>query len=112
MKRNAARSVLTLSGLVPAAKIALEVGGSYYLGASSSPAPIVVTSLSADRIGYSERGGPEVMIQRWIGEDLIATGCSTTRRAIRAFLATPFGRKVDALGEHQAEADRLAKILG
>jgi len=72
------------SGLVATEKFPLVVGRKYPMGASTSPDTILITGLSKDRISYKrypfDASSKELVIERWIGEDLIAQGVSTMRR--------------------------------
>ena len=74
------------SSLSTTKTIALKVGHDYYLGASSSPDVVTITALSDSMIDY-EVSGRACRVQRWIGEDLIARGCTTKRKQLRDLLA-------------------------
>jgi hypothetical protein len=64
-------------GLVATAPFSLIPGRVYAMGASSSPDIITVDYVTGDRIGYHKRGSAPRVIERWIGEDLIARGQAT-----------------------------------
>ena len=65
-------------GIVPTASIHLTPGHVYAMGASSSPALVEVIHVTGDHIRYRKHGQfgdtSEKVIERWIGEDLIAQG--------------------------------------
>lgn len=68
-------------GLEKPARTHLHVGEVVAMGASSSPTLIRITALTDDRIRYRRYGTygdlGEKIIERWIGEDLIAQGQKT-----------------------------------
>lgn len=68
-------------GLERTARADVVVGGIYAMGASSSPKLVEILSVAGDQIryvGYGEHGNKSpVVVQRWIGEDLIARGEQT-----------------------------------
>ena len=78
--------VLVGRGVNNKTRAAVEVGKYYYLGGSGSPDIVLVTRTAEDRFWY--RGYPydetvrEMMIEQWIGLDLIARAESTMRRRI------------------------------
>jgi len=64
--------------------IPLEVGGTYYLGASSSPKQIIITKLDNATITYRTYPfGEDFRIERVAGEDLIRTGLVTRLKLIQ-----------------------------
>lgn len=68
------------TGLVETAKHGVAPGVIYAMGASSSPDLIEVVYVTDDRIGYKKPFGRDAstkVIERWIGEDLIARGEKT-----------------------------------
>lgn len=78
------RFVIGGSGLERPATAHVVSGHTYAMGASSSPSLIVVTSVDGDRIHYHARSGQHKgegrVIERWIGEDLIARGERTFKQ--------------------------------
>jgi hypothetical protein len=73
------RGVIGARGIEPASSFRVEPHRIYALGASDSPDLVYVTSVTPNTIHYkaSPFHGKERVIERWIGEDLIAKG---TRR--------------------------------
>ena len=71
-------------GLENTATIHVTPGHIYSMGASSSPKAIRILSVTDDRIQYrseSQYGNQEpAVIERWIGEDLIARGEASFRQ--------------------------------
>ena len=71
----------------------VEAGRYYYLGGSGNPDIVLVTRTAEDRFWY--RGYPyydtmrEMMIDQWIGADLIARAEETMRQRIREFEQQP-----------------------
>ena len=65
-------------GVVPTESVRLTPGHTYAMGASTSPSLIDVVQVTDDRIRYRKHGSfgdtSEKVIERWIGEDLIASG--------------------------------------
>lgn len=60
-------------------QLTLQEGAMYALGASSSPALIIITKVTDDQIRYKRLpfNTPEQRIERWIGADLIERGSKT-----------------------------------
>ena len=76
------RGVIGPGGLRAASKFTVHEGRIYGLGASSSPKLVYITSATSDRIKYKPypfhgKDVQEVIIERWIAEDLIARGTKT-----------------------------------
>ena len=68
------------TGIQPTESIRLKVGNTYAMGASSNPKLVVIDSVTDDRISYHEYdSGKPAVIERWIGEDLLANGERTFR---------------------------------
>lgn len=79
-KRSAdARFVIGAHGLEKPRTIKIVPHRIYAMGASSSPDLVYVTSATADRIHYKRYPfhGKELVVERWIGEDLMAQGTRT-----------------------------------
>lgn len=91
--------------------IALTIGMTCYLGASSSPDMVTITTLSDTIVGY-ETSGRALRIERWIGEDLIVRGCTNKRQQLRDILATDFGKALDRKGDLSAQLAKLDALLG
>ncbi len=83
-RRARSRFVIGSGGLTRPKTVALKVGRIYSMGASSSPEAIRVLSVTDEHIRYRAesqyRDQKPMIIQRWIGEDLIATGEATFRK--------------------------------
>lgn len=63
--------------------IPLEVGGRYWLGASSDPDHIIITKIEDDRFFYrSYPYDKDIGIERDVGEDLIKTGLTNRLKVI------------------------------
>lgn len=82
-RHGRSRYVIGAGGLKAPQTIAVQPGHVYSMGASSSPEAIRVLSVTADHIRYRHESQysdqKPMVIQRWIGEDLIATGERTFR---------------------------------
>jgi hypothetical protein len=74
------RGIIGAGGISSPARLAqpLRKGTEAFLGASSSPQFITVTSVSKDRIQYVTSHDEKThVLERWIAEDLIARGTNT-----------------------------------
>jgi hypothetical protein len=80
--RSPGRFVIGAGGLTRPKSYEVKRGFMYGMGASSSPHMIYVTSVTEDHIKYKNWpfDGRELVIARWIGEDLIRQGTETKQR--------------------------------
>jgi len=94
-------------GLERTDSIHLTPGHVYAMGASTSPSLVDVLSVTSDRIRYKAHGKfgdrSEKVIERWIGEDLIARGEATFRQRY----GVPAHTWV-----HMSESQREAQLRG
>lgn len=80
--RNPGRFVIGAGGLTRPKSYEVKKGFVYGMGASSSPHLVYITDVTADRIKYKNYpfDGRELVVERWIGEDLIRQGTETKLR--------------------------------
>ena len=75
---RAVRGRIGSRGIEATESIHLMPGHTYAMGASTSPSLVDVVQVTDDRIRYRKHGNfgdtSEKVIERWIGEDLIARG--------------------------------------
>lgn len=93
-------------GVVAAESVSLTKGHVYAMGASSSPDMIQIDYVTDDRIGYHRTykwDGKVSVIERWIGEDLIAQG----ERTFKARYGVSAQR-----WKSMTEAERRAQLKG
>ena len=80
--RSPGRFVIGAGGLTRPKSFDVKKGFMYGMGASSDPHLVYITSVTEDHIKYKvwPFDGRELVIQRWIGEDLIRQGTETKQR--------------------------------
>jgi len=82
----------------PASKITLQPNTLYYLGASSSPTTVILTSVSDDKVTYMDvYGGNKGVMERWIAADLLTKGTKTALKTYGRYMDSETKRSLTSL---------------
>lgn len=91
MSKIVSRGVIGQDGITAPLQHEIRKDRWYYLGASSDPKLVKVTRVEDGRFWYIDYmdyvtlAGKEIVIEDWIGQDLIARGTATKRRTIQSW---------------------------